>query len=73
MSYYPEQYSHIRDQVKVVIYLPNYAIKKKLDHATGVDESDLAAKINFIDLEAEVVKLDINEINWLIFQLVWII
>ena len=70
MSYYLEQYSHIRDKVKVVLYLSNYTTKKKLDHATGVDESDLAAKANFISLEAEVEKLDINKINWLMFQLV---
>ena len=60
MSYYPEKYSHIRDNVKVVLYLSNQTTKKNLDQATGVDESDLAAKTNFIDLEAEVEKLDIG-------------
>ena len=70
MSYYLEQYNHIRDKVKVVLYLSNCTTKKKLDHATGVDESDLAVKANFISLEAEVEKLDINKINWLMFQLV---
>ena len=44
MCYYPEPGSHIRDQVKVVLDLSNYAAKKELDHATGVDTSDLAAK-----------------------------
>ena len=29
MSYYPEPDSHIRDKVKVVLNLPNYATKKK--------------------------------------------
>ena len=28
MSYYPEQDSHIRDEVKVVLDLSNYATKK---------------------------------------------
>ena len=28
MSYYPEQGSHIRDEVKVVLDLSNYATKK---------------------------------------------
>ena len=28
MSYYPEPDSHIRDKVKVVLDLTNYAIKK---------------------------------------------
>ena len=43
MGYYPEPESHIRDKVKVVSDLSNYAAKK-LEHATGVDTSDLAAK-----------------------------
>ena len=41
MSYYPEPDSHIRYKVKVVLDLSNYATKKKLDHAAGVDTSDL--------------------------------
>ena len=44
MSYYPEPNSHIRDKVEVVLDLWNYATKKELDHFTGVDTSDLAAK-----------------------------
>ena len=44
MSYYPEPDSHIRDEVKVVLDLSNYATKKELEHATGIDTSDLAAK-----------------------------
>ena len=44
MSFYPETDSHIRDKVKVVFNLSNYATKKELEHATGVNTSDLAAK-----------------------------
>ena len=44
MSYYPEPDSKIRDKIKVVLDLSNYATKKELDHTTGVDTSDLAAK-----------------------------
>ena len=46
MSYYPESEpdSHIRDKVKVVPDFSNYATKKELDHSTGADTSDLAAK-----------------------------
>ena len=58
MSYYPEPDSHIRDKVKVVLDLSNYATKKEFEHATGVDASDLAAKRDFIALKAEVDKLD---------------
>ena len=59
---YPEPDSHIRDKVKVVLDLPNYAAKKELGHATGVDTSNLAAKINVIALKAEVDKLGINKL-----------
>ena len=48
MSYYSKPVSHIRDKVKVVLDLPNYATKKELGHATGIDTSDLAAKKHFI-------------------------
>ena len=44
MSYYPEPESHIRGKVKVLLDLSNYAAKKELNHSTGVDTSDLAAK-----------------------------
>ena len=44
MSYYPEPGSHIRDKVKVAVDLSNYATVKELDHASGIDTSDLAAK-----------------------------
>ena len=62
MSCYPEPThptSHIRNRVKVVLDLLNYAIKKELDLATGVDASDLTANKDFFALKAEVDKLDI--------------
>ena len=62
MSYYPEPNSHITNKVKVVLDLSNYATKKELDHATGVDTSDLAAKKDFIALKAKVDKLGINKL-----------
>ena len=43
MSYWPEPDSHIRDKVKAVLDLSNYATKKELDHATGFEKSDVAA------------------------------
>ena len=42
--------------------MSNLATKKELDHATDVDRSDLVAKKDFIALEAEVDKLDINKL-----------
>ena len=52
-----------------ILDLSNYSNKNKLDHAKGIDASDLAAEKEFVTLKAEVGKIDI----WLIFQLVWII
>ena len=62
MTYYPEPGSRIRDKVKVVLHLTNYATKKELDHAAGVNASDLASKNDFIILKAEADKLDINKL-----------
>ena len=61
MSYYTEQDSNIKDKVKVVLDLTNYATKNKLDHATGVDTSDLAANKDSIALKAEVYKIGISK------------
>ena len=60
MSYYPD--SHIKDKVKVLLDLSNYATKKELEHATGVDTSDLVAKKDFIASKSEVDMLDVNEL-----------
>ena len=62
MSYYPKPDSHITDKVKVVLDLSNYATKEKLNDATGFDTSNLAAKSDFIALNTEVDKLDINKL-----------
>ena len=59
MSYYPEPDSHIRNKIKIELDLSNYATKKELEHATGIDTSDLAAKKDFMALKAEVGKLNI--------------
>ena len=64
MSYYlePQSYSHNRGKGKVVLDLSSYATKNKLDHATGVDTSGLAAKKVFITFKVEIGKLDLNEL-----------
>ena len=41
--------------------MSNYATKKELEHATGVDTSNIAAKMYFVALKAEVEKLGINK------------
>ena len=62
MSYYPKPYNHIRDTVKVMLDLSNYATKKELEHGEGVDTFNLAVKKNFVALKAEVDKPDINKL-----------
>ena len=42
--------------------LSNYATKKELEHATGIDASDLVAKKDFSALKAEVDTLNINKL-----------
>ena len=59
MSYYPKPGRHIRDKVRGVLDLSKYATKKELDHATGIDTSDLAGRKYFIALKIEVGKQDI--------------
>ena len=63
MDYYPEPDCHIRDKIKVVLDLPNYATKKELQHATEIYTSGLAAKKDFIALKDEVDKLHINKLT----------
>ena len=55
--------SHFTNKVKVVSDLSNYATKKELENATGIDTSDLAAKEDFIAVKAEVDKLDITKLT----------
>ena len=62
MSYYSEPDTHIIDKVKVVLQLSNYATRKDLEHATGIDTSDVAAKKDFAVLKAEVDKQEINKL-----------
>ena len=66
MSYYPEPNSHIRD--KVNLDLTSYATKKKLEHATGIDKSDSAAKKILLLSKLKLINQTLT--NWLMFQLV---
>ena len=63
MSYYPVTNRYIRDKVKELLDLSNYATKKELEHATGIDAFDLAGKKDFIVLKAQVDKLGINKLT----------
>ena len=61
MSHYPGQDIYIRDKLKIVLELSNYATKKELNNATGADTFNVAAKRDFTALKAEVDTLDINK------------
>ena len=62
MSYYPEQDSDIRDKVRVVSDLSNYATKKELDRATDVVPLiQLLRKISLI-WKIKLSRLGINEL-----------
>ena len=71
MSYYPEPDRHIRHKVKAVWDLTNYASKKELKHSTDIDTTDLATKK--ILLLSQLNLRNWTLINWLMFQLVWLI
>ena len=62
MSYYPETDTHIKNKVKVVLNLTNYATNKKLGHASDVAMSDLADKKLLIAMKAKVDKLAIHKL-----------
>ena len=62
MSYFPESESQMGEKMKVVLDLANYATKKQLNDATDVDTSNLAAKGDFVALEANIYKLKINKL-----------
>ena len=60
MSYYLEPNSHIRNKVKVVLDLSNYATKKNQNMLQALIH--LIQLLNFTALKAEVHKLDIAKL-----------
>ena len=60
---------HIRDKVKVVLYLSNYVIKEELEHATGFDKSELAAKSTLLLWKLNLTSWTL--INWLMLLFKW--
>ena len=60
MSYFPLPDIHIREKLKVLLSLSNYATKKELEHATGIEISILPDEKKVIVLKVEANKLDIK-------------
>ena len=62
MSYYPP-YKSSSNNVKVELYLTNYATKTDLKNITHVDVSSFASKTNLAALKTEVDKIDTNKLK----------
>ena len=62
-QYFPEPYEHSGGNVKVELYLSNYATKTDLKGATGIDTSTLASKTDLASLKTKVDDLDKDKIK----------
>ena len=60
-EYFPKSSSHEKN-IKVKIYLTNYATKADIDNITHVDTSNFALKTNLANLKTEVDKLGIEKL-----------
>ena len=65
-EYLPKPY-YLGTNVKVELYLSNYATKTDLKNSAGVDESFFAKKFDLANLKSDLEKLDIAK---LIYQVV---
>ena len=63
--------SHTRGKIKTELGLSNYATRKELYYAAGVDTSDLAAKNALLLWKLKLTKYTL--LNQLMFKLIWII
>ena len=62
MSQYFPPYTSKSENIKIELDLSNYATKSDLQKITHIDISNLATKINLIDLKTRVDKLDIDKL-----------
>ena len=62
-QYFPEPYEHSGGNVKVELYLSNYATKTDLKEATGIDTFTLASKTDLASLKTKVDDLDKDKIK----------
>ena len=62
MSYYPP-YKSSSNNIKVKLYLTNYATKTHLKNITHVDVSSFASKTNLAALKTEVDKIDADKLK----------
>ena len=62
MSYYPP-YKSSSNNIKVKLYLTNYATKTDLKNITHFDVSSFANKTNLAALKTEVDKIDVDKLK----------
>ena len=62
MSYYPP-YNNSSNNIKVELYLSNYATKDDVKNITHVDVSSYATKTNLASLKTEVDKIDTDKLK----------
>ena len=61
-QYVPKPFETFGGDIRVKVYLSNYASKTDLKKATVIDTSQLATKSDLVSLTAEVDKLDIDKL-----------
>ena len=61
-TYYPP-YKSSSNNIKVELYLTNYATKTDLNNITHVDTSSFASKTNLAALKTEVDKIDVDKLK----------
>ena len=62
MSYYPP-YRSSSNNIKVKLYLTNYATKDDVENITHVDVSSYATKTNLAPLKTEIDKIDTDKLK----------
>ena len=61
-QYFPKPFISIGGNIKVRVYLSNYATKTDLRNVTHVDTSSFTLKTNLASLKTEVDKLGIDKV-----------
>ena len=62
-QYFPKPYKSVGGDINVKVNLFNYSTKADLKHATGIDKSKLALKLNFVSLTAEIDEIDAHKLE----------
>ena len=63
MSRYYPPYKNCSNNIKVKLYLTNYATKDDIKNITHVDVSSFASKTNLTALKTEVDKIDVDKLK----------